>query len=393
MSVKRKMAGMLLGPAMAAERLIRKSQFRTPLEEARSILILEQMLPLGCCVHLTPLYEAIRASRPDAIITVATRGLGFAVLRHNPSIDHLIETPDPFHDLRLAAKTLSTALARRNIRPDCVLTGASDQRTRIGVMGLLASGGWRAGFTQSPALYHRALATNRQASLIANNLRLATLLGCEATPREPRVFFSRSDLLYAKDILRELIPRGRPLAVFVTQSSGKQRTGWHRGRFARTIRHAHLELGCAIAYVGTEADAGAIDELQAAVDGIGVSLAGRTSVTQLAALLAMSDYIVSLDTGTMHVGRAVGVPMVVLGPSWQKPIEWLPLDIPHVRILRGEDRDTIPAGYQLDEIEAEDAIRALTDLFTLYPASWALRAERVERSLSRIEHASTLAAD
>jgi ADP-heptose:LPS heptosyltransferase len=109
-------------------------------------------------------------------------------------------------------------------------------------------------------------------------------------------------------------------------------------------------------------------------------------VTELAALLAMSDAMVTLDTGTMHVGRAVKTPMVVLGPSWQRPIEWMPLSVANVRILRGEDRDTVPENYRLDEISAESVIAALEDLLGVYPASADARRGRVDQSLSTVDH-------
>lgn len=391
-SLKRSMANAVLRPAMFAEGLIRRRP--RELADAQSILILEYMLPLGCIVHLTPLYDAIRASRPKATIAVATRSLGRALLRHNPAIDHLIDTPDPLLDLRASSNSLASALATLNPKPDCVMTGASDQRTRIGLMGALATGGWRIGYTQAPELYHRSLTFDRSISLIENNLRLASEIGCDPMHREPRVWFSPADAFYAKELVREANPNGRPLLVIVTQTSGGQRTGWKQAAFVKVIEHARHDLGCAVVYVGTATDAAAIDTIREAAGGIGTSVAGRTSVTQLAALLAMSDYVVSLDTGTMHVARAVGVPMVVLGPSWQKPTEWMPLGLPHVRILRGEDRDIIPEGYQLDEINADDVIHALTNLFALYPASWTSRAERVERSLSKeIDHAPPLTTD
>ena len=76
-------------------------------------------------------------------------------------------------------------------------------------------------------------------------------------------------------------------------------------------------------YVGTSADVAAIEAIRQAAGGVGASIAGRTSVTELAAVLAMSDAMVTLDTGTMHIGRAVKTPMAVLGPSWQRPIEWM----------------------------------------------------------------------
>src|SRR6185312_11496200 len=127
-------------------------------------------------------------------------------------------------------------------------------------------------------------------------------------------------------------------------------------------------------------------QLRQDAGGIGISLTGKTSVTELAALLAMSDAAVSLDTGTMHVGRAVGVPIVVIGPSWQKPLEWLPLGLPQTRILRGADRPDVPKNYKLDEVQAQDVIEALTDLLKKYPPDAARRAERTERNTSEIVH-------
>jgi ADP-heptose:LPS heptosyltransferase len=239
-----------------------------------------------------------------------------------------------------------------------------------------------------PGLYQRPLEYDRGVSLIENNLRLARVLGCETEQVEPRVFFSRENVETARGLVKKVNPEGRPLVVMVTQNSGGQATGWHTERFVRVIRHAEEGLGCAVAYVGTSGDAAAIEAIRVAAGGIGVSVAGRTSVTELAALLAMSDAIVTLDTGTMHVGRAVKTPMVVLGPSWQKPIEWMPLGVKKVRILRGEDRDAAPEGYRLDEISAESVIAALDDLLRTYPADAKARADRVGQSLSVIDHLS-----
>ncbi|WP_035350357.1 glycosyltransferase family 9 protein [Edaphobacter aggregans] len=367
---------------LSAERLIRPAPASSP----ESILILEYMLPLGCCVHLTPVYEAIKRANPSSTLTVATRGLGLALLRNHPFLDHLIETPDPLATTRSAASVLGAELARRSVRPSLILTGASDQRTRIAALALLAGPATRGGFTIHRALYHRPLAYDLQRSLIGNNLQLASLAGAPPTHIEPRVYFSPADLAAAESLVRIANPEDSPLVLFVTQNSGGQRTGWHTSRFAQVIRHTHEVLGCAVAYVGTSADRELIDQIRQAAGGIGASLAGRTSVTELAALLAISDAAVSLDTGTMHVGRAVGVPMVVIGPSWQRPIEWLPLGLPQVRILRGEDRDDIPPNYQLDEVHAGDVIVALEELLTLYPPCAASRAERAAAGTSTVDH-------
>jgi ADP-heptose:LPS heptosyltransferase len=171
----------------------------------------------------------------------------------------------------------------------------------------------------------------------------------------------------------------------VTQVSGGQRTGWHVDRFVEVVREMNAQ-GCSVIYVGTSNDAAAIDAIHQEAKCEGTSLAGKTTVSELAAVLAMSDFVATLDTGTMHVGRAVGVPMVVLAPPWQKPLDWMPLGVENVRILRGEDRTDVPEDYRLDEISAGSVIAALGELMHLYPASAAERERRVRESLSDIDH-------
>lgn len=336
-------------------------------------------------MHLTPVFEAIKRSRPEVEIVVATRGVGLQTLRHNPFIDHLIETPDALAHTLQAASVLRDQLRRRGLQPQCVLTGASDQRSRIALLGLLSSTGWRGGFTLLPSVYQRALEYDPTQSLLGNNLRLAGLLGCATTHREPSVFFCAQDSAKAQSLRASIAKDNQPLAVLVTQNSGGQATGWAIERFVEVIRFLQRE-GLAIAYVGTAAEAERISDLRRAADDVGVSIAGKTSVSGLAAFMAASDYAISLDTGTMHVGRGAGVPMVVLGPSWQKPLEWLPLGFDHVTILRGEDRGSAPPGYQLDEISARNVIDAMADLIRRFPASLAARDARLARGLSTVDH-------
>ena len=220
MSLKKTAVSIAADTIKAAERLLRGRP--TAPDQTKSVLILEYMLPLGCCVHLTPVYEAIKRTRPDITITVATRGLGAALLRHHRFIDHLIETPDPLKETFGAAKALRRELSKRNIHPDCAFTGASDQRTRIALMGLLAGTGWRGGYTQAPQLYHRPLERDIATSQIANNLRIAALIGCPEEHLEPRVFFSPADAAIASAMAQEANPEGKPLVMMVTQNSGGQ---------------------------------------------------------------------------------------------------------------------------------------------------------------------------
>ena len=337
----RKLLGILAAAFVRAERFVRPTSVPN-LQMVRNILILECRIPLGNCVHMTPLFEAIKRARPEIRVVVATWGIGIQVLRNSPYVDDLLDTPDPLKDFFGAVSSLRRQLKARGLKPDCCLTGAADQRTKIGFFGALVCGGWRGGLTLQPALYQRPLSYDGNISLIGNNLQLAKLLGISADAIEPRVFYSAQDAAVARKLLEPFRAGGRPLLVAVTRNSGGLPTAWHDDRWAETIVYAHQVLGFDILYVGTAADASAIGDLKALAGGIGTSLAGKTSINQLAALLALSDMVITLTTGTMHVTRAVGTPMVVLGLAWEKPLEWLVLDQPKIRIMRGPELEHAP---------------------------------------------------
>jgi len=382
-SVARRVRGAVFSGVAALERVVRprRSSRAEPLSGIKDFLLLQYPTALGPAIHATPLVPALRAAVPGCRIAVAASGLALEVFRNNPGVDWLIETPSPLRDLRGAARSLRNQNPFRGGR-FAVLTTRGNERTLVGLQGLLSGANVRVGFTEVPQLFRSAFQFDFQRSLIDNNLRIVEAFGHSVQHFEPQVFFSQADKVRARQILADGgVREDQPVVVFVTQNSGGQRTGWHTNRLTQVIRHASERLGCAVVYVGTSRDAVAIDAIQKAAGGVGASIAGRTSVAELAAVLAMSDAMVTLDTGTMHVGRAAKTPMVVLGPSWQKPLEWLPLEIPNVRILRGQDRDTIPENYQLDEISAESVIAALEDLLHTYRPSAEARKSRVEQSL------------
>jgi ADP-heptose:LPS heptosyltransferase len=349
-----------------------------------TVLVLQYQMPLGCCVHGTPVFAALKAAQPSATILVATRGLGAAVLQHDPYIDHILTTADPNPSLSAklqVARQIRSELRARGLQPDLILQDASSKAGSFALFAALLRLAPTAGFANAPALYDTHLPYDWDRSLIDNNLRLAALVGPQQPHLEPAVYFTAAELAAARALLAEANPAGRPLAAFVLQGSGGQRTGWHDVRFAAVIRHAEA-LGHQVLFLGTATDTPTIDRIRSLAASSGTSLAGRTSIPQLAAVLCLCDLLITLDTGTLHVGRAAGVPTVVLGPSWQKPLEWLPLGLPHVRILRGPDQPTVPPKYQLDEITVPAVTAAIDELSALYPPSPSARERRSTRLLS-----------
>ena len=348
-------------------------------------LVLQYRIPLGCCVHATPIYAALKTAHPGCTIIAATRGLGHSVLQHDPNIDHLLNTSDPgtsFREVRNHARLLREQLQRLNLRPTQILQDASNRRGTLALFALLLRLAPTKGFADIPQLYDTHITYDSSRSLIDNNLRLIS----DAAPHvEPAVYFTTDDLAAARSLLHAANSHEHPITAFVIQGSGAQPNNWHDDRFAELIRHVE-SVGHRTVFLGTHVEAEAINRIRTLAASQGHTLAGRTTVPQLAALLCLCDVLVTVDTGTLHVGRAAQVPMVVLAPTWQPAIEWLPLTVANAIVLRGEDnllaRADIPADYRLDEISVASAIDAFTQLDNHFPPSAHAHEQRIARLLS-----------
>jgi heptosyltransferase-2 len=68
-------------------------------------------------------------------------------------------------------------------------------------------------------------------------------------------------------------------------------------------------------------------EIEAATRKPLINLAGKTSVRDLMALLSLSAFLVTNDSGPMHIGAALGVPLVaIFGPTdWRRTSPWTSL--------------------------------------------------------------------
>ena len=348
-----------------------------PLQELRNFLFLEHSLALGTAIHATPLLAVLKAVLPDARIVAAASGFGLGVLRGNPALDRLVEMPSPITDLAGAVRALR-GLQAFGREPFAVLQSTGNLRTRVAVPAMLAGGHTRVGFSVHPELVRAPLAFDGGLSQIDNNLRIVEALGhgrrmqevLAGQPglREPAVFPSGADFARVREqIVAAGLDQTRPVAVFITQTSVTQRKGWRRERFRAVAEMLGREFGAQVIFGGTASEAAAIEELRSGLGVRSANLAGRTSLPEMAALFGMADLAVALDTGPMHLGRAMRTPMVVIAPAWSPPLEWLPVRNPRVRILKNLTLNTAPAGYVIDEVSTVEVEAAVRELLTSYP--------------------------
>lgn len=361
MSLARNAKSAIFSATATVERLIRPAS-RASLSGATDFLLLQHPAALGTAVHATPLVPALRAAVPGCRIAVAASGFALEVFRNNPGVDWLIQTPNPLQELGGAIRSWRRQNPFGNER-FIALTTLGNERTRVGIAALASGAMARAGFTEVPQIYREVRLLDPSKSMIENNLRIVEALGYSYRHFEPQTFPSESDFAWARTTLAESgVETGQMLAVFVTQTSVTQRKSWRPERFQGAARYLIERYGAHIVFVGTSAEASAIEALRSGLGEATTSVAGKTSLLQLSALLSLCRVGLTLDTGTMHLGRTAGLPMVIIAPAWSPAIEWLPLGDPRYRILKNADMPSCPPDYIIDEVSVEEVTAALDDL-------------------------------
>jgi ADP-heptose:LPS heptosyltransferase len=338
-----------------------------PLNECRNFLLLQYPTALGTAVHATPLVRALKEARPDAGIAVAASGMAMEIFANHPGVDRMIVMPSPLIDLRGAVPALRDARPFAG-QPFVAITTIGNERTRVALTAMMSGAQTRVGFTEAPELYQASLRFDSQRSVIDNNLGVLEALGYGFRHYEPQVFFRDEDLQWAHDALRESgVSDGQMVVAFVTQTSMTQRKGWRAERFHAAARHMIERYGAHVVFVGTKAEAAAIEAIRSGLGNATSSFACRTTLLQLTAVLSLCRVGLTLDTGILHLGRAIGLPMAVIAPAWSPPIEWLPLGNPRYRILKNADMAVAPPDYVVDEVSVDEAIAALDGLVAAYP--------------------------
>lgn len=335
---------------------------------------------LGICVHETTMEEALRKAHPECTIVVASAGLAVGTAECSPFVDIVVRTPDAYKNLRGAANALRLGLKKAGVIPTAVLFSLGNQRSTLVMLAAMVTPAKRYGYTQIPGSHEVETTLVPTDTHIANDLLVVELLSAQRVAMEPAVYFCERSLAEAKRLLSESTSE-RPRVAMVVETSRGQKTNWHPERF-RDVTNAVIERGCVPVFLGTQQNVESIEQLRSQVLPGSISLAGKTDVPTLAAVLAMCDFCISLDTGTMHVARSADLPLVVLGPCWQKPAEWLPVAKANARILRGPDCESVPDNYLVDEVTVEQVLSAFDDLREKYPASEQARQARIASRLS-----------
>lgn len=287
---------------------------RTALQDypARRIALIKPSA-LGDIVHSLPVLTALRRRYPEAYIAwIVNRAyepllLGHSDLNATLPYDRGAFRRGWWHGLKISAHFVA-ALRRQEFDLVIDLQGLF----RSGVMALASGAARRVGLStaREGARYFYTdavgVADFNAVHAVDRYWLVAEALGAGAGPRRLHVPLGEAEVRWSAETLEGL---PRPW-LMLSVGSRWQTKRWPPEFFAELVRRAQDRFGGTVVFLGAGDEAALSRAASDLIAGPVCDLTGRTSLSQLAALLSRADVVLSNDSGPLHLAAALGRPVV-----------------------------------------------------------------------------------
>jgi heptosyltransferase-3 len=277
---------------------------------ARCILVV-RVGALGDTLMATPLVRLLHERYPGAEIDFLSSELAAPLLELNPYLANLFPLRGRNWPISLSPEKLRLVRRLRSRAYDFAVLLESAPRYRM----LLERAGLQhiRSFAETPF--------NPGLHAIVNNLLAAGIRDARSDELHMDLPLSPEDEAVAGRLLADVRrphigvhtgwgPQGRK------GNQSRRLRGWNHAGFIEVLRGL-ADRGAGIIMTGSAEDARDAEQIRRR-SGLGqvCSIAGRTTVRELAAVLKGLDLLISVDSGPCHMAAALGTPMVVLwGPG------------------------------------------------------------------------------
>jgi heptosyltransferase-2 len=296
----------------------------------------------------TPALQRLREALPGAQITLLTHARLADLWQHHPSLDAVLtfaSGESPWSIARLVrAENFQVALVLPNSPRAALEVWLARIPQRIGyarpwrnwllTQAIATRPGHRRMQKRSASEIDRLIrlpvrdappaSQNSQpatAHQIHEYLHLAAALGASPEPLAPRLEITADEVEQADGALLSRLrnkwqdsDHGKPLILLGLNPGAEYGPAkrWPEESFAAVAREVSRRVGnCVWLAFGGAKDQPLCNNIARLAGGNVVNLAGQTSLRELMALLKLCRFLLTNDTGPMHVAAAIGTPVVV----------------------------------------------------------------------------------
>jgi heptosyltransferase-3 len=339
------------------------------LDRIKRILLI-QLGDIGDVVLTTPAIKALKENYPSAEIFVLLRDYASELMEGCPWVDGVIPLKKDKGKLREEIgyqKDLLLGLRRKGFELAIDLRAG----TRGAIVSFLSGATFRIGrYRGDGKLWRNRLFTHlirpenelSQYSTL-HSLNILAPLELRIGDTSPQLTITEEKERSAANILRrQKVPIDKPIIALHPFSRWSYKE-WPIRNYIRLIDHIGSRYGVSILITSSDDERGRAAEIvkESKIDVY--SLAGKTSIGELAGVLKRCSLLIGIDSAPVHIAAAVGIPTVtIFGPS--SPVNWAPRGKQHYVIYK--DLPCIPCREKgcndsevsrcLDELSVEEVV-------------------------------------
>ena len=151
---------------------------------------------------------------------------------------------------------------------------------------------------------------------LLRNLMLINSLGIKSKEIEYKIPVSDHTRKFIDSILIRHGVKSPELLVAINPVAKWKTKLWDNLKFALLADRLIEKYNASVIFTGSQSDKSTIDNIMSCMSQRAVNLAGETTLKTLAALYEKTKFLISTDTGPMHMAAAVGTPVIALfGPT------------------------------------------------------------------------------
>ncbi len=297
----------------------------------QNILIIK-LRYVGDVLLSTPVIPLLTRHLPDVRISFLVNAGTEAVLVHDSRLKEVMLLPrgSLWSQIRFFQML-------RSKRYDCVIDLTDGDRSAF--IGVVTGAPVRLGFNHKRRWRRRCYTDGVEGlygtmHMVEYHAKALEFLGIRDVPGNPELFLSEDEHRAASHMLETVGLSGQPW-IMIHPAARYWFKAWPAERFA-ALGDALHEQGFQVALVGNRNDRLLETEILRYAKRSFVSLIGKTSLLELAALMKHCRLFIGNDGGPMHMAAAVGCPVVGLfGPS--DPAVWGPRSRYAKTIYKGLD--------------------------------------------------------
>lgn len=297
-------------------------------------ILIVKLSAIGDVIHTLPALNAIREHYPDASITWLVEEDAAPLVQGHKALDRVLVSKrkrwlKAFRSgsfLNTIKEVYEFIKALRDTRYDMILDFQA--LLKSGILIALARGRRKIGFGKGLEhmehsyifLNERIPAVDMEIHALSRGVMLLHAVGIPTNEVEYKLPVSNHDRKKIDKLMKQHGINGLKSFIAINPVAKWETKLWPNEKFAELADTLIDRYDMKIVFTGGIKDYSINQAITSSMKGRAINFAGKTTLTELAALYEKATLVISTDTGPMHLGAAMGTPVVALfGPtaSWR----------------------------------------------------------------------------